>query len=544
MSKVNGIVQYIAVVLAFFPVTGFAAESFEYLGFDESSLPADAVEGLREIYSGRMFNMAVPVRLSDAMAAADAEKKGELGYDPSSSEGKFFSAGTLPSPPTRDVDASVSLGQVVFERDGAVLAGGNCFGCHAGVVNGKVVAGLGNNNVMQRPPRPEGTPQPNMMKLAAALKTPAEKQAMATLMKTGRGVSSPVPETTNRGDNYGPFAVWAHGAQLADPANRGLEVSRQKTELTDLIESMRVPPVDPMPWWLMKYKTRDYWYGDGNPSDAAHFSFNFTGSQDNANEIHESHVASTAKALAFARATQSPMYPGTLDAALVQKGADLFHARVEPADTTAFKACFECHGTYTRKSAHSDFSQPGSWTVEYDGTELKKVRTDGTYNEVVQKLRPVSEHINRLSDYYTALEKPELAPRFDHLEGKGYLPPPLVGVWATAPYFHNGSVPTIATVLNSKERPDIWKREQSPYAYDLEHVGMEFTEMSRVEYDSSAETAATASYKSKASLDQMFIYDTEGFGRGNMGHTFGDTLTTDERSAIMEFLKSLSGPDM
>ena len=95
-----------------------------------------------------------------------------------------------------------------------------------------------------------------------------------------------------------------------------------------------------------------------------------------------------------------------------------------------------------------------------------------------------------------------------------------------------------------RSRPDIWKREQSPYAYDLEHVGMEFTEMSRVEYDSSAETAAAASYKSKASLDQMFIYDTEGFGRGNMGHTFGDTLTTDERSAIMEFLKSLSGPDM
>ncbi|MFP6582912.1 MAG: hypothetical protein VCD00_10205 [Candidatus Hydrogenedentota bacterium] len=531
-------------LLGLVPASGYAAEAFQFIGFDESSLSAEAQDGLEEIYSGRMFYQAVPLTLAEAMTAADVAKKDELGYDPSSVEGQLYSSGTLPSPPNRNVDDSVSLGQVVFERDGVLLAGGNCFGCHAGVVDGKVVAGLGNNNVMQRPPRPEGTEGPNMMAMAAALKTPAEKKVMMALMATGRGVSSPIAEVTNRGDNYGPFAVWAHGAQLEDPANKGLVVSRDKTELTDLIEVTKIPPVDPMPWWLMKYKTRDYWYGDGAPTDAAHFSFNFTGSQANANDMHESHVASTAKALAFARETQSPVFPKSLDARLVQRGADLFHGRIEPSDATAFKACFECHGTYTKKLPDADFTKPGSWNVAYEGEELKKVRTDGTYNEVVQALRPISEHINKMKDYYLAQEKPELAPVFDHLEGKGYVPPPLVGVWATAPYFHNGSVPTVEAVLNSKLRPEIWSREQSPYEYDLESIGLEFTPMSRMEFDASAEKAAKATYKSRASLDQMFIYDTEGFGRGNMGHTFGDTLTNDERAAIMEFLKSLSGSDM
>lgn len=532
-------------LLVFVPLTGFAEAPFDYLGFDEAALSPAARDGLAEIYSGRMFYSAIPLSLSEAMAAAEAERKDELGYDPLSPEGKFFSAGSVPSPPTREIDPDVSLGQVVFERDGAVLAGFNCFECHAGVVDGQVIAGLGSNSVMQRPPRPEGMPAPNMLKMAAALKTPAERNAMAEMMKTAKGVSSPVAETTNRGDNYGPFAVWAHGAHLEDPANRGLAVSYEKTELTDLIENNMAPPVNPMPWWLMKYKTRDYWYGDGNPFDAAHFSFNFTGAQDSANEIHASHVASTAKALAFARETESPLFPGTLDAGLVQKGADLFHGRTTPADTTAFKACFECHGTYTKISSRPDFSQPGSWTVAYDGSEeLKNVRTDKAYNEVVQTLRPISEHINQLSKYYMARETPELAPHFDHLEGKGYVPPPLVGVWATAPYFHNGSVPTIEAVLNSALRPEIWKRDQSPYAYDLEQLGLEFASLSRAEFDESAKAAATAPYKSKASLDQMFIYDTAGFGRGNMGHTFGDSLTSDERAAIMEFLKSLSGPDM
>jgi len=30
----------------------------------------------------------------------------------------------------------------------------------------------------------------------------------------------------------------------------------------------------------------------------------------------------------------------------------------------------------------------------------------------------------------------------------GYMPPPLDGIWATAPYFHNGSVPSVELVLN------------------------------------------------------------------------------------------------
>ncbi len=532
-------------VFALLPGSAIAGDAFDFVGFDPTAYSAEAQDGLNEIYSGRMFYSGAPLSVMKAMAASDAERADELGYDPNSPEGKFFSAGTLPSPPNRGVDGDVALGQSVFERDGALLSNGNCFSCHAGVVNGQVVAGLGNNNVMQRVPRPEGTESPNMMKLMAVLQNDGEKKAMLDMMARMKGVSPPVPETTNRGDNFGPFAVWAHGAQLADPANSGLDVSDAATELTALITENMVPPVDPMPWWLMKYKVRDYWYADGNPTDAAHFSFNFTGSQTGANELHESHVASTAKALAFARETQSPTFPDSLDAALVQKGADLFHGRTAPEDVSAFKACFECHGTYSKKASHPDFSQPGSWDVAYTGSEeLKTVRTDKAYNEIVQKLRPISEHINKLSDYYEAQGAPELAPHFDHLEGKGYIPPPLVGVWATAPYFHNGSVPTIAAVLNSKERPAIWAREQSPHAYDLSNVGMEFTELSRDDYVAYTEKAATAPYKSKTSLGQMFMYDTTGFGRGNGGHTFGDSLTVDERAAIIEFLKSLSGPDM
>ena len=109
-------------------------------------------------------------------------------------------------------------------------------------------------------------------------------------MGASYAVNPLTPQRTSRGDNFGPFGVWAHGAALEDPENKGLVVSAEKTELTDIIENHMTPPVNPQPWWLMKYKTFDYWYGDGNLYDAGHFSFNFTGTQANVNEIHADHV--------------------------------------------------------------------------------------------------------------------------------------------------------------------------------------------------------------------------------------------------------------
>jgi len=238
------------------------AQSLEYLGFDEGHLSERASAGLREIFSGKMFYSAMPLSFSRAVDAAAAAEKDSLGYDRSTVDGKFLVNGSLPSPPARGVASDISLADVVFERGGVELKGLSCFACHSGVVNGQVIAGLGSNTVMQNLPRPEGSEDPNMMQIIAAL-DPAEQEVVAELMLGGYAAQPLTAERTSRGDNYGPFGVWAHGAALEDPENKGLAVSPAKTALTDLIENNMAPPVNPMPWWLMKYKSFDYWYGDG-----------------------------------------------------------------------------------------------------------------------------------------------------------------------------------------------------------------------------------------------------------------------------------------
>lgn len=97
--------------------------------------------------------------------------------------------------------------------------------------------------------------------------------------------------------------------------------------------------------------------------------------------------------------------------------------------------------------------------------------------------------------------------------------PPLDGVWATAPYLHNGSVPTLRALLESSTRPRFWRRDFDSSVYDKEAVGWPYETLD------SAEDAAT--------------YDTTQTGYGNLGHTFGDPLTATERVAVIEYLKTL-----
>jgi hypothetical protein len=123
---------------------------------------------------------------------------------------------------------------------------------------------------------------------------------------------------------------------------------------------------------------------------------------------------------------------------------------------------------------------------------------------------------------------------------RGYRPRPLEGVWATAPFLHNGSVPTIYQLLLPPDERDtvfyLGRKE-----YDPVHLGL-----------------VTQPFPA------AFKYDTRVIGNSNRGHAFDDglcgngvigmklkdeagqetghcrRLTEHERLAILEYLKVLS----
>jgi hypothetical protein len=113
-------------------------------------------------------------------------------------------------------------------------------------------------------------------------------------------------------------------------------------------------------------------------------------------------------------------------------------------------------------------------------------------------------------------------------ENRGYIAPSLNGIWATAPYLHNGSVPTLDGVINSRSRPKYWQKTSfdSSKDYDVENMSVHHRSL-----DSGQQFALP--------LTKRYIYDTTIPGYGNGGHRFGDLLLQVERNAILEYLKTL-----
>jgi hypothetical protein len=99
-----------------------------------------------------------------------------------------------------------------------------------------------------------------------------------------------------------------------------------------------------------------------------------------------------------------------------------------------------------------------------------------------------------------------------------YRIPSLEGTWASAPYLHNGSVPSMRALLAPPaERPKSFYRGYD--VYDPKDLGF-------------ITTGAEAS-KHGVLLDTAFK------GNGNLGHDYGTQLDEDSKNALIEFLKKV-----
>lgn len=98
----------------------------------------------------------------------------------------------------------------------------------------------------------------------------------------------------------------------------------------------------------------------------------------------------------------------------------------------------------------------------------------------------------------------------------GYMAVPLDGIWARAPYLHNGSVPTLYHLLTG-ERPATFYRGN--VAYDQEKVGFVWDK---------AEPGAA-------------LFDTSKSGLSNTGHSFGIDWKREPKKLrdLLEYLKTL-----
>lgn len=115
------------------------------------------------------------------------------------------------------------------------------------------------------------------------------------------------------------------------------------------------------------------------------------------------------------------------------------------------------------------------------------------------------------------------------VEPKGYSAPPLNGIWATAPYLHNGSVPTLYDLLTDEsKRPKRWRRIGGG-ELDYKKMGVKAQILRR--------SPLRNDIRSKRNF-----YDTSKRSLSNLGHSgrlFGTTLSEADKQSLIEYLKTL-----
>lgn len=367
--------------------------------------------------------------------------------------------------------------------DGVEIVSANCLMCHGGVFDGELVIGLGNESL-------DFTEDPRRLADSIGSYVSGNEET-AAWRKWARRISTIAPYmiTDTVGVNPAPnltLALIAH----RDPDT--LAWSEQP-----LLEP---PPAKPLPlsvpaWWGMSKKHAMFYNAMGRGDHARYMMMKSLVCTD---DVQEAGAIDRdfADVRAFIASLEPPDYPFPVDVLLVQQGAEVFQTH-----------CSGCHGSYGPTGSYPNLV-----------VALEVVGTDPAY--ALQAYRDSDRFMRWFNrSWYAGIAEARPAP--------GYIAPPLDGVWATAPYLHNGSVPSVHALLDSSTRPTYWTRSFDSTDYDPDALGWNYQELS----------------EGKVGADdpelRKRIYDTTLEGYSNAGHTFGDALTESQRQAVIEYLKML-----
>lgn len=168
--------------------------------------------------------------------------------------------------------------------------------------------------------------------------------------------------------------------------------------------------------------------------------------------------------------------------------------------------CIGCHGDHRFRTGFIDpVTMPRLGKVEqidYVGTDRQRL---DSYTYVFSQ------------NQYTLY--PDSKSRFRHFrKTDGYANQPLDGIWLRAPYLHNGSVPTIADLLEPPEKRPVYF-----------HRGYDVLDTEKLGFISNVVSEGNLQYPR---------YDTRVLGNSNSGHLWGTDLPPDQKRAIVEYMKT------
>lgn len=345
----------------------------------------------------------------------------------------------------------------------------NCFACHGGEVAGRVIPGAPNSHF-----------------------------ALATLTEDTRAIKLQEGRPLSRMDVGSVLVPLGSTVGTTNAVMFGVALMAQRDADLNVVVP-KAPPrmvhhdMDPPPWWHFKKKRHIYIDGFAEKGHRALMQFMLV--SENGPEKFREWEDDFRDVYAYLESLQPPRWPWAIDEPLAAEGKTAFN-----------RVCAECHGTY---------GENASWparTVPIDELATDRVRLDAL---LPSHRRLYTQNWFGHFGELEAIENPE-----------GYVAPPLDGVWASGPYFHNGAVPTLWHVLRPSQRPAIWKRQGKEY--DQQRVGLAVESVQEVPAEALLDVRERRRY-----------FETRKFGKSAGGHTYPDQLSEREKQAVLEYLKTL-----
>ena len=211
-----------------------------------------------------------------------------------------------------------------------------------------------------------------------------------------------------------------------------------------------------------------------------------------------SHIGDVEDVMAWMHGYRAQPFPRRLDRALLAEGHEIYATN-----------CASCHGTYDENIDTPSLVSFPNKSADV-GSDRRRLKLFG---------QEVADAVNEsvIGSFILAKTVTE------------YAVPPLTGLWSSAPYFHNGSVPTLRALMYPEERPV--KFQVGGHAIDLDSVGV------------AGAVGADGEWHYPADVTPWSIpaeVDSTAYGLGNEGHEAEFAMLNDEeKRALLEYLKAL-----
>jgi len=350
----------------------------------------------------------------------------------------------------------------------------NCFACHGGSLYGESYPGAPNTTY--------------------ALESLTE-QVRKTKLKIGKPLaqmdlgSMVMPLGTSNGTSNAVM----FGVALMNFRDADLNIHTNRIPAPMTHHDMDAPP-----WW--HFYRKSHLYIDGFAEKGHKGLMQFMLVRQNGPDKFRYWEKDFREVYRFLEELRPPKFPLPIDAEKANHGRVVFENH-----------CARCHGTYQPSpTSNRNAGHYPEKMVDIDDVNTDRVRFDA--------LTP--KHRDAYGQSWFA----DYGKQTTYTDVSGYIAPPLDGIWASAPYLHNGSVPTLWHLLHPQERPKVWRR--IALSLDEESIGLVVETLEDVP-------------KKLTNAQRRWFFDTRTEGKSAQGHDYPDELTEEQKTVLLEYLKTL-----